>query len=130
MSQEPPHDLFTLMRLWGGDFSEAADRLLLGEEGQGELGRAPEGDRAGERSREQCGGAGLAWGAARLRELAADAPTRVCSRTFSCGDVIWKCRTCSIGDDTCVVCQVSLAGSAQSGTRCARVRPRTRPLPP
>eukprot|EP00962_Isochrysis_galbana_P016221 scaffold4641_cov117-Isochrysis_galbana.AAC.3 len=42
-----------------------------------------------------------------LQRLAAAAPSCVCSRTFSRGDVIWKCRTCAIGDDnTCVVCQV------------------------
>ena len=40
-----------------------------------------------------------------LADLAAAAPQRVCSKTFSHGDVIWKCRTCQVGDDTCVVCQ-------------------------
>ena len=40
-----------------------------------------------------------------LARLAADAPQRVCTRTFSLGDVIWKCRTCQVGDETCVVCQ-------------------------
>ena len=42
---------------------------------------------------------------AALEELSARAPQRVCSKTFSYGDVIWKCKTCQVGDDTCVICQ-------------------------
>mgnify|MGYP001295410415 CR=1 FL=1 len=42
-------------------------------------------------------------GAARtIERLSAQAPQRVCTRTFSLGDVIWKCRTCQVGDETCV----------------------------
>lgn len=66
-----------------------------------------------------------------LQRLAAAAPSRVCSRTFSRGDVIWRCRTCAIGDDnTCVVCQVIVHFSCLRGLRSrARLRA-ARPLTP
>ena len=50
-----------------------------------------------------------------LAELAAAAPQRVCSKTFSHGDVIWKCRTCQVGDDTCVVCQACFQDADHEG---------------
>ena len=40
-----------------------------------------------------------------LDRLAASVPKSSCGRGFQKGDVIWKCKTCAIGDDTCVVCQ-------------------------
>ena len=36
-------------------------------------------------------------------------------RTFTVGDVIWKCRTCQVGDDTCVVCQECFQGGNHEG---------------
>ena len=39
-----------------------------------------------------------------LAKLSAEAPQRVCTKTFTQGDIIWKCRTCQVGDDTCVIC--------------------------
>ena len=42
---------------------------------------------------------------ATIERLSGESPQRVCTRTFSLGDVIWKCRTCQVGDETCVVCQ-------------------------
>jgi hypothetical protein len=53
--------------------------------------------------------------AAVLRDFAAAAPQRVCSKTFSHGDVIWKCRTCQVGDDTCVVCQACFQDGMHEG---------------
>ena len=50
-----------------------------------------------------------------LRDLSAAAPQRVCSKTFSHGDVIWKCRTCQVGDDTCVVCQACFQDADHQG---------------
>ena len=50
-----------------------------------------------------------------LRDLSAAAPQRVCSKTFSHGDVIWKCRTCQVGDDTCVVCQACFQDGDHEG---------------
>ena len=50
-----------------------------------------------------------------LERLAADAPQRVCTRTFSLGDVIWKCRTCQVGDETCVVCQACFQSADHKG---------------
>ena len=50
-----------------------------------------------------------------LRDLSAAAPQRVCSKTFSHGDVIWKCRTCQVGDDTCVVCQACFQDADHTG---------------
>ena len=42
------------------------------------------------------------WRGESIERLSAQAPQRVCTRTFSLGDVIWKCRTCQVGDETCV----------------------------
>ena len=50
-----------------------------------------------------------------LRELAASAPQRVCVTTFTQGDVIWKCRTCQVGDETCVICQSCFQGGDHEG---------------
>lgn len=50
-----------------------------------------------------------------LAALAAAAPQRVCSTIFSFGDVIWKCKTCQVGDDTCVVCQACFQGGEHDG---------------
>ena len=50
-----------------------------------------------------------------LEEFAEKAPQRVCTRTFSLGDVIWKCRTCQVGDDTCVVCQACFQDGDHEG---------------
>eukprot|EP00965_Chrysotila_dentata_P030228 1005721-Pleurochrysis_carterae.AAC.2 len=50
-----------------------------------------------------------------LRSLAAAAPKRVCCATFSRGDVIWKCKTCAVGDDTCVVCQECFQDADHTG---------------
>lgn len=50
-----------------------------------------------------------------LRDFAAITPQRVCSKTFSHGDVIWKCHTCQVGDDTCVVCQACFQDADHEG---------------
>ena len=50
-----------------------------------------------------------------MERLAASTPQRVCVRTFTFGDVIWKCRTCQVGDDTCVVCQACFQGGDHKG---------------
>ena len=42
-------------------------------------------------------------------------PQRVCSKTFSLGDIIWKCKTCKVGDDTCVVCQACFQEADHEG---------------
>jgi hypothetical protein len=53
--------------------------------------------------------------ASTLERLTAAAPQRVCVRTFTFGDVIWKCKTCQVGDDTCVVCQACFQGGDHEG---------------
>ena len=50
-----------------------------------------------------------------LRRLARDAPQSMCMTSFSYGDVIWKCRTCQVGDDTCVICQACFQGGDHQG---------------
>jgi hypothetical protein len=39
----------------------------------------------------------------------------MCSTSFSFGDVIWKCKTCQVGDETCVVCQACFQGGEHEG---------------
>lgn len=50
-----------------------------------------------------------------LRKLAAAAPQRVCVTTFTQGDIIWKCKTCQVGDETCVICQACFQGGDHMG---------------
>ena len=50
-----------------------------------------------------------------LRALSAQAPQRVCSVTFSFGDIVWKCKTCQVGDETCVVCQACYQAGDHAG---------------
>ena len=50
-----------------------------------------------------------------LRKLAAAAPQRVCVTTFTQGDIIWKCKTCQVGDETCVICQACFQGGDHTG---------------